>query len=36
MKKAAIWFTAGVGSVCLAVTGFLAWGFVQDSNDYTN
>lgn len=36
MKKAIMWFAAGVESVCVAAAGFLAWGFVQDSDDYTN
>lgn len=36
MKKAIMWFTAGVGSVCVAAAGFLAWGYVQDTNDYNN
>jgi len=36
MKKAITWFAAGVGSVCLAAAGLLAWGFLQDTDDYTN
>ena len=36
MKKAITWFAAGVGSVCLAAAGLLAWGVLQDTDDYTN
>ncbi|GEM_PF-2615669 len=36
MKKAAVWFAAGAGTVFLAAIGFLAWGMTQDSDDYRN